>query len=86
MIIKSVSQREVPMNLDELESGSLCKIVKIHANDALKYKLLDMGFVAGAQVNVVREAPLYDPMELKIHNYLLSLRKSEAQLVEVERL
>jgi ferrous iron transport protein A len=86
MIIKSVSQREVPMNLDELESGSLCKIVKIHANDALKYKLLDMGFVAGAQVSVVREAPLYDPMELKIHNYLLSLRKSEAQLVEVERL
>jgi len=74
------------MNLDELESGSLCKVVKIHANDALKYKLLDMGFVAGAQISVVREAPLYDPMELRIHNYLLSLRKSEAQLVEVERL
>ncbi|MBN2964403.1 ferrous iron transport protein A [Sulfurospirillum sp. T05] len=72
------------MCLDELASGTLCRIIKVHAHDALKYKLLDMGFVSGAQVSVVREAPLYDPMELKIHNYLLSLRKSEAKLVEVE--
>ncbi|MBE0495839.1 MAG: ferrous iron transport protein A [Campylobacterales bacterium] len=72
------------MCLDELASGALCRIVKIHANDALKYKLLDMGFISGTQVSVVREAPLYDPMELRIHNYLLSLRKSEAKLVEVE--
>jgi len=43
-----------------------------------------MGFVSGADIEVVREAPLYDPMELKIHRYLLSLRKSEACLVEVD--
>jgi len=48
------------------------------------HKLLDMGFVNGACIEVVREAPLYDPMELKIHNYLISLRKSEAKILEVE--
>jgi ferrous iron transport protein A len=43
-----------------------------------------MGFVFGAQLEIVREAPLYDPMELKIHNYLVSLRKSEAKILEVD--
>jgi ferrous iron transport protein A len=45
-----------------------------------------MGFVKGATIEVVREAPLFDPMELKIHNYHISLRKSEAKLIEVETL
>ena len=48
------------------------------------HKLLDMGFVSGSVIEVVREAPLFDPMELKIHNYHISLRKSEANLIEVE--
>lgn len=72
------------MHLGLIESGNLCKIKSLHAKDKLLQKLLDMGFVVGATVEVVREAPLYDPMELKIHNYLISLRKSEAELIEVE--
>lgn len=73
------------MRLDEISnSGTKCKILSVDAKDALRTKLLDMGFIAGASLEVVREAPLYDPMELKIHRYLLSLRKSEAHLVQVE--
>lgn len=43
-----------------------------------------MGFVNGASIEIIREAPLYDPMELKIQNYHITLRKSEAKLIEVE--
>lgn len=72
------------MNLSISEVGNLYKIKAVRATDKLLQKLLDMGFVIGAVVEVVREAPLYDPMEVKIHNYLVSLRKSEAALIEVE--
>jgi ferrous iron transport protein A len=73
------------MRLDEVtKSGTRCKVLSIEATDALRTKLLDMGFISGASLEVVREAPLYDPMELKIHRYLLSLRKSEARLIRVE--
>ncbi|QKG29907.1 MULTISPECIES: FeoA family protein [unclassified Campylobacter] len=72
------------MHLGLIESGNSCKIKALHAKDKLLQKLLDMGFVVGAQIEVIREAPLYDPLELRIHNYLVSLRKSEAELIEVE--
>lgn len=72
------------MNLDEIRSGKSCRIKAINAREKLLNKLLDMGFIQGAVIEVVREAPLYDPMELRIHNYLISLRKSEANLIEVE--
>ncbi len=65
-------------------SGQKVKISKLHTSGKLMHKLLDMGFVSGSVVEVIREAPLFDPMELKIHNYHISLRKSEAGLIEVE--
>lgn len=72
------------MYLGEIKTGQKCKLIKINSQGKLKQKLLDMGFVMGAFIEVVREAPLYDPMELKIHNYLISLRRSEASELEVE--
>lgn len=72
------------MKLSEMGERKRCKITAVLAKDKLLQKLLDMGFVVGAELEVVREAPLYDPMELKIHNYLITLRKSEAVLVKVE--
>ena len=74
------------MGLDDIQSGKIAKIVKINAKGKLLHKLLDMGFVNGTAIKVIREAPLYDPMELKIHNYYISLRKSEAKLIEVAQL
>ena len=70
--------------LCDVECGDKVKVQKINSGGKLMYKLLDMGFVIGSTIEVVREAPLYDPMELKIHNYHISLRKSEASLIEVE--
>jgi ferrous iron transport protein A len=64
--------------------GNNVKIVKVHTQGKLMHKLLDMGFVSGSEIEIVRVAPLNDPMELKIHNYHISLRKSEAELIEVE--
>lgn len=72
------------MNLDEVSAGSVCKILSVNADAKLLQKLLDMGFVVGVKIEVIREAPFKDPMELKIHNYLISLRKSEAMLIKVE--
>ncbi len=74
------------VNLDDVKSGEIVKIVKIHTSGKLMHRLLDMGFVEGSSIEVLREAPLYDPIELKIHNYNVSLRKSEAKLIEVEKL
>ena len=70
--------------LDTFQAGKNVKIVKIHTEGKLMHKLLDMGFVPSSVIEVVRVAPLNDPMELKIHNYHISLRKSEAHLIEVE--
>ncbi|MEA3353238.1 MAG: FeoA family protein [Campylobacterota bacterium] len=77
-------KEEQNKKLDDLISGSKAKILALNTSGKLMQKLLDMGFVNGATVEIVREAPLYDPMELKIHNYNISLRKSEARLIEVK--
>lgn len=69
--------------LDILQRGEKAKIKKLHAKGKLLHKLLDMGFIDNVEIEVIREAPLFDPMELKLHNYHLSVRKSEAKLVEV---
>lgn len=70
--------------LSDISSDKTVKILKVNSSGKLLHKLLDMGFVVGSIIEVVREAPFYDPMELKIHNYHISLRKSEASLIEVE--
>ncbi len=72
------------MSLTTVKMGSSCKIIKLNTSGKLLQKLLDMGFIPGARVEVIREAPLYDPLELKIHNYYIALRKDEAKNIEVE--
>ncbi|TET87494.1 MAG: ferrous iron transport protein A [Sulfurovum sp.] len=78
--------KQLNRRLDGMGKGQKYKIAKLHTSGKLMHKLLDMGFVAGSEVEIVREAPLYDPMELKIHNYTITLRKSEANLIEVENI
>lgn len=70
--------------LDIVQKGQKCRISKIKNRGKLLRKLLDMGFINGEDVEIIREAPLFDPMELKIQNYLVTIRKSEASLIEVE--
>ena len=70
--------------LDHVAPGSNCRIARVNIKGPVRRRLMDMGMVSGAEVHVVRVAPLGDPMELKIKGYLLSVRKEDAQFILVE--
>jgi len=70
--------------LSELKKGDKGKIIKIGGKGSIHRRLLDMGLVAGSEVEMQRVAPLGDPIEIKVKGYNLSLRKAEAASIEVE--
>jgi Fe2+ transport system protein FeoA len=72
--------------LSELRAQDRCKVSKIVGQGKLKKRLLDMGLIPGSELEVLRVAPLGDPVEVRIKGYNLSLRKEEAKNVEVEAL
>lgn len=72
--------------LDELQVGEKGVITRIGAIGEIKKRLMEMGVVAGSRIEIERLAPLGDPIEVLIKGYHLSIRKSEAQGIEVERL
>ncbi|MDY0191539.1 MAG: FeoA family protein [Desulfuromonas sp.] len=71
------------LSLADLSTGQHGVIQGCQAQGALKLKLLNMGFIPGTQVTMIRNAPLRDPIEIGIQNYLLTLRRSEARLIKV---
>ncbi len=70
--------------LSELRKGDKGKIIKIGGKGPVHRRLLDMGLVAGSEVEMQRVAPLGDPIEIKVKGYNLSLRKEEAASIKVE--
>lgn len=74
------------MNLRELGIGSSGTIVSVGGEGALRQHFLDMGLIPGAEVTVVKFAPMGDPMELRIHGYELTLRVADAEKIEVKEL
>ncbi len=70
--------------LREIPIGSSAKIVRLHGTGAIKRRIMDMGLTRGTEVYVRKVAPLGDPMELTVRGYELSLRKADAELIEVE--
>lgn len=72
------------MKLSELKVGQRAKIIELKAKGAVKRRLMDMGVIVGESLRVQKIAPLGDPIEVVIKNYHLSLRKSEAEQIEVE--
>lgn len=72
------------MNLAKLKPGETGTIAAIGAIGPLKRRLMDMGVLVGEEVRVVKVAPLGDPIEIKVKNYSLSLRKKEAEGIAVE--
>jgi ferrous iron transport protein A len=72
------------MTLANLRPGQSARIVTIAAVGALKRRLMDMGIVPGTEVRVEKVAPMGDPIEFRLKGYLLSLRKGEADKIEVE--
>jgi ferrous iron transport protein A len=72
------------MRLDELKPDQKCTIVDVLLEGAELQRLLDMGFIEGTRVKVIRNAPLMDPLDIEIRGYLIALRRHEARGVEVE--
>lgn len=70
--------------LDQLKPGESGVVAALHGNGAIHQRLLEMGVFEGAEVSMVRRAPLGDPLEIVVQGYHLSLRKAEARLVELE--
>jgi ferrous iron transport protein A len=70
--------------LDQLGPGEEGVVLKVQGTGAVKRRIVDMGLVAGTAFKVQKFAPLGDPMEIKVKNFNLSLRKAEAALIEVQ--
>jgi len=70
--------------LREIQPGHRAKICCHHAQGAVRQRLLDLGFVPEAEVEVIRRAPLGDPIECYVANYKVALRNTEADLIEVD--
>ena len=71
-------------NLREVRIGNTCRVVKLHGEGAVKRRIMDMGITKGVEVYVRKVAPLGDPIELTVRGYELSIRKADAETVEVE--
>jgi len=74
------------VNLSELEPGSKATILRVKGRGAFRKRITEMGFVVGKEVTVIKKAPLQDPVEYNILGYNVTLRMSEAQLIEVDPL
>lgn len=66
-----------------MQTGEIGVISRVTGAGPIKRRIVDMGVVAGTQVHVLKLAPLGDPMEIKVKNFNLSLRKAEAATIEV---
>jgi len=72
------------MNLREVPVGGRAKVVRIHGEGAVKRRIMDMGITRGVEIFVRKVAPLGDPVEITVRGYELSLRKADAESIEVE--
>lgn len=70
--------------LRDVKVGERTRVVKLHGEGALKRRIMDMGITRGTEIFVRKVAPLGDPVELTVRGYELSLRRADAELIEVE--
>jgi ferrous iron transport protein A len=69
--------------LDELALGTKAVVVRVGGEGELRRRLMDMGITRGVEIQVLKVAPMGDPIEYQLRGYHLSLRKSEARLIEI---
>ncbi|MCI6388168.1 MAG: ferrous iron transport protein A [Ruminococcus sp.] len=70
--------------LKDVKVGSTVKVKKLHGEGAVKRRIMDMGLTKGVEVYVRKVAPLGDPIEVTVRGYELSLRKADAEMIEIE--
>ena len=71
-------------NLKEVKIGQTVTVVKLHGEGAIKRRIMDMGITKGTEVYVRKVAPLGDPIEVTVRGYELSIRKADAEMIEVQ--
>lgn len=72
------------MTLKDVKVGQSVTVVKLHGQGAVKRRIMDMGITKGTELYVRKVAPLGDPMELNVRGYELSVRKADAEMIEVK--
>ena len=70
--------------LRQAKVGESVKVVKLHGEGAVKRRIMDMGITKGVEISIRKVAPLCDPVEVTVRGYELSLRKADAEMIEVE--
>lgn len=70
--------------LRQVKVGENAKVVKLHGEGAVKRRIMDMGITKGVEVHIRKVAPLGDPIEVNVRGYELSIRKADANMIEVE--
>ena len=70
--------------LRQAKIGDTVKVVRLHGEGAVKRRIMDMGITKGAEVRIRKTAPLGDPVEVTVRGYELSLRKADAEMIEIE--
>lgn len=70
--------------LRQVKVGDTVTVLKLHGEGAVKRRIMDMGITKGVEVYVRKVAPLGDPIEVNVRNYELSLRKADAEMIEVQ--
>ena len=73
------------LSLDNVQIGETVTVKKIHCQKILKSRIMDMGITCGTKINIKKLAPLGDPIQISVRGYDLSLRKADAQHIEVIR-
>ena len=70
--------------LRQAKVGDTSKVVKLHCEGAVKRRIMDMGITKGTEVHIRKVAPLGDPVEVTVRGYELSIRKADAEMIEIE--
>ena len=69
--------------LRDVQSGDTVQVTKLNGTGAVKRRIMDMGITKGVEIHVRKVAPLGDPMELSVRGYELSVRKADAEMIEI---
>ena len=77
-------EEDTMKTLKDVKVGQTVKVVKLHGEGAVKRRIMDMGLTKNVEVYIRKVAPLGDPVEITVRGYELSLRKADAEMIEVE--
>ncbi len=70
--------------LREAKIGKTHKVIKVHGEGPVRRRIMDMGITKGVEVKICKVAPLGDPLEITVRGYELSIRKADAEMIEIE--